>query len=211
MLPAKFSLIWPSSFRENLFYSGQSETRIALGSHVCWPNGTKQRNFIEDLTQMLSAKIGSMQFQRRRFFQQQPIRNKNCSWQLYLLAKRNETKKFIEDVTQMLPAKFGSIWPRSFRGEDLFNISQSETRIALGSHICWQKGMKRRNFIEDLTQMLPAKVGSIWPSSFSGEDVLTVTNQKKELLLAAMFICRLEPNEEVLQKILHRCFLPSLV
>jgi hypothetical protein len=29
----------------------------------------------------------------------------------------------------MLPAKFGSIWPRSFRGEDLFNISQSETRI----------------------------------------------------------------------------------
>jgi hypothetical protein len=29
----------------------------------------------------------------------------------------------------MLLAKFGSIWLRSFRGEDLFNISQSETRI----------------------------------------------------------------------------------
>jgi len=27
----------------------------------------------------------------------------------------------------MLPAKFGSIWPSSFRGEDFFNISQSET------------------------------------------------------------------------------------
>jgi hypothetical protein len=39
----------------------------------------------------------------------------------------------------------------SFRGEDLFYISQSETRIALGSHICWQNGTKRRNFIEDLT------------------------------------------------------------
>jgi hypothetical protein len=37
----------------------------------------------------------------------------------------------------MLPAKFGSIWPSSFRGEDLFNISQLEKRIALGSHICW--------------------------------------------------------------------------
>jgi hypothetical protein len=36
----------------------------------------------------------------------------------------------------MLPAKFGSIWPSSFRGEDFFNISQSETRIALGGHIC---------------------------------------------------------------------------
>jgi hypothetical protein len=51
----------------------------------------------------------------------------------------------------MLPAKVGLIWPRSFRGEDLFNISQSETRIALGSHICLPNGMKRRNFIEDLT------------------------------------------------------------
>jgi hypothetical protein len=30
----------------------------------------------------------------------------------------------------MLPAMFGSIWPSSFRGEDFFNISQSETRIA---------------------------------------------------------------------------------
>jgi hypothetical protein len=35
----------------------------------------------------------------------------------------------------MLPAKFGFIWPNSFRGEDFFNISQSETRIALGGHI----------------------------------------------------------------------------
>ena len=33
------------------------------------------------------------QFQRRRFFKQQPIRNKNCPWQPYLLAKWNETKK----------------------------------------------------------------------------------------------------------------------
>jgi hypothetical protein len=36
--------------------------------------------------------------------------------------------------------------------------------------------------------MLPAKVGSIWPSSFRGEDVLTLANQKQDLLLAAMFI-----------------------
>jgi hypothetical protein len=40
----------------------------------------------------------------------------------------------------MLPAKFGSIWPSSFRGEDFLNIIQSETRIALGGHICWRMG-----------------------------------------------------------------------
>ena len=51
----------------------------------------------------------------------------------------------------MLPAKFGSILPSSFRGEDVLNSSQSETRIALGGHICWWNGMKWRNFIENLT------------------------------------------------------------
>ena len=70
----------------------------------------------------------------------------------------------------MLPAKFGSIWPSSFRGEDVSNISQSETRIVLGGHICWWNGTKWRNFIEDLTSMLTAKRGSIWPSCFRGED-----------------------------------------
>jgi hypothetical protein len=33
--------------------------------------------------------------------------------------------------------------------------------------------------------MLPAKFGSILPSSFRGEDFLTVANQKKKLLLVA--------------------------
>jgi hypothetical protein len=83
----------------------------------------------------------------------------------------------------MLPAKVGSIWSRSFRGEDLFNISQSETRIALGSHICWPNGMKRRNFIEDLTLMLPAKFGSIWPSSFRGEDFFYSSQSEKRIAL----------------------------
>ena len=53
----------------------------------------------------------------------------------------------------MLPAKFGSIWSSSFRGEDFFNISQSETRIALGGHICWRNGTKWRNFIEAFCQV----------------------------------------------------------
>jgi hypothetical protein len=34
--------------------------------------------------------------------------------------------------------------------------------------------------------MFPAKFGSIWPSSFRGEDFLTVANQKQDLLLGAL-------------------------
>jgi hypothetical protein len=111
----------------------------------------------------------------------------------------------------MLPAKFGLIWSRSFRGEDLFNISQSETRIALGSHICCiyvrssikflrfvpfgqQIWLPRAILVSDclmlnkspplklLGQMEPNLAGSIY----------------EELLLAAMFIGRKEPNEDAL-------------
>ena len=46
--------------------------------------------------------------------------------------------------------------------------------------------------------MLPAKFGSILPSSFRGEDVLPLANQKEELILAVMFVDRMEPNEEAL-------------
>ena len=38
-------------------------------------------------------------------------------------------------------AKFGSIRPSCFRGEDFFNISQSEKRINLGSHVCRPNGL----------------------------------------------------------------------
>jgi hypothetical protein len=46
--------------------------------------------------------------------------------------------------------------------------------------------------------MLLAKFGSIWPSCFRREDFLTLANQKKELILAAMFVGRMELNEEAL-------------
>jgi hypothetical protein len=42
--------------------SSQSETRIALGGHICWWNGTKWRNFIEDLNDYLPLKFASVSF-----------------------------------------------------------------------------------------------------------------------------------------------------
>jgi hypothetical protein len=43
---------------------------------------------------------------------------------------------FIEDLPMMLPTKFRFIWPSGFRGEDILEINQSETKIACGSHVC---------------------------------------------------------------------------
>ena len=46
--------------------------------------------------------------------------------------------------------------------------------------------------------MLPAKFGSIWPSSFRGEDFFKLANQKQELPLAAIFVGGMGRNEETL-------------
>ena len=74
----------------------------------------------------------------------------------------------------MLPAMFGSIWLGIFKGEKIFrkfffNISESEIRIAHGGYVLSNRD-KMRNFVEDLTQMFPAKFGFIWPGGFRGGD-----------------------------------------
>jgi hypothetical protein len=123
----------------------------------------------------------------------------------------------------MLPAKFGSIWLSSFRGEDFFNSSQSEKKIALGGHVCWANGTKRRSFIEWLPrailvsdwlmlnkssplkllgQIKPNLVGSIYVRSSIKLLLLVpfapLANQKQKLLLAAIFVGQTERNEETL-------------
>jgi hypothetical protein len=46
--------------------------------------------------------------------------------------------------------------------------------------------------------MLPTKLQFIWPSGFREEDFFKSVNQKQELPMAAMFVGRMELNEEVL-------------
>jgi hypothetical protein len=43
---------------------------------------------------------------------------------------------FIEDLPRMLPTKFRFFGSCGFRGEDFFEINQSETRMACGGHVC---------------------------------------------------------------------------
>jgi hypothetical protein len=71
-------------------------------------------------------------FQRRRFLEIDPIRNKNCLWRPCLLMNWDE----LSILHRGLPTKFRFIWENGFRGEDYLEIDQSETRIACGGHVC---------------------------------------------------------------------------
>ena len=57
--------------------------------------------------------------------------------------------------------------------------------------------------------MLSTKFRFILPSGFGGDDLKKSANQKQELPVMAMFVNRLEQNEQSLERTFHRCFLPS--
>jgi hypothetical protein len=57
--------------------------------------------------------------------------------------------------------------------------------------------------------MLPTKFQFIWPCGFRGEEFFKSANQKQESPVTAMFVNGSERNEHSLQRIFHRCFLPS--
>jgi hypothetical protein len=64
----------------------------------------------------------------------------------------------------------------------------------------WPNGTKlgRKHLCKILYKA--SSYGSIWPTNMAtkSNSFLTLANQKKELLFAAMFIGRMEPNEEAL-------------
>jgi hypothetical protein len=72
-------------------------------------------------------------FQRRRFFRNQPIRNKNCLWWPCLSTDRDKMKIFREDMIWMLPTKFRFIWPSGFRGEDFFKSANQKQELPMAA------------------------------------------------------------------------------
>ena len=81
----------------------------------------------------------------------------------------------------MLSTKFRFIWPSGFRGKDLLEIDQSETRMACGGHVCNRSGTKWAIFIDDLQQMLHTKFQFIWQSSIRGEDCLEINQSETRI------------------------------
>ena len=90
-------------------------------------------------------------FQKRRYFRNLLIRNKNCLLPPCLWTNRAEMNNLYRGPSiYMLPIKFRFIWPSGFRGENCLEINQSETRIAYGGHVCKRIRTKWAIFIENL-------------------------------------------------------------
>jgi hypothetical protein len=77
-----------------------------------------------------------MQFQRRRFFRNQQIRNKNGLWRPCLLTDQDEIRNLYRgpaiDASYQVSVHLAKRLPR----RRFKKIGQSETRIAYGGHVC---------------------------------------------------------------------------
>ena len=76
------------------------------------------------------------QFQRRRFFRNQPIRNKNCLWRPCLLTDRDEMSNLYRRPSIDASYQVSVHLALQFQRRRFFIIGQSEKRIAYGSHVC---------------------------------------------------------------------------
>ena len=76
------------------------------------------------------------QFQRRRLFTNQPIRNKNCLWWPFLLMDRGEMSNHSKGLSIDASYQVSVHLAKRLQRRRIFKISQSETGFACGGHVC---------------------------------------------------------------------------
>jgi hypothetical protein len=75
-------------------------------------------------------------FQRRIFFRNQPIRNKNGLWQPCLLTDRDEMSNLYRGPSIDVSYQVSVHLAKRFQWRRFLKIGPSETRIACGGHVC---------------------------------------------------------------------------
>jgi hypothetical protein len=88
-------------------------------------------------------------FHKRRFFRNQPIRNKNCLWRPCLLMDRDGMSNLYRGPSIDASYQVSDHLDKRFQRKRFLEIDQSETRIACGGHVCTSIGTKLAFFIED--------------------------------------------------------------
>ena len=122
----------------------------------------KRKNSISshvDTTYQVSVHMAK-QFQRRRFFRNRPIRNKNCMWWPCLLIDRDEKSNL-------------------HRGHSI-DASYQVSVVAMF--------VNRSGRNEQASYRTFHRFRFIWPSGFRGKDFFKSANQKQELPMVAMFV-----------------------
>ena len=140
MLPTKLRFIWPSSFRGEDLKKNQP---IRNKDCLWWPCLLIDRNEMSilyrgssiDASYQASVHLAKW-VQRRRFFRNQPIRNKNCLWWPCLLTDRNEIGNLYRGPSIDTSYQVSLHLAKWVQRRRFLKIGQSEKRIACHGYFC---------------------------------------------------------------------------
>ena len=92
MLPTKFQFIWPSSFREEFKKSPNQKQESPVMAMFVLGSGLNEQSLQRTFHRCLLPSFGSFHLavSEDKICLNQPIRNKNCLWQPFLLLNRVE-------------------------------------------------------------------------------------------------------------------------
>ena len=93
------------------------------------------RRLSKDATYQVSIHLAK-RFQRRRFFRNQPIRNKNGLWRPCLLTDRDKMSTIYRGPAIDASYQVSVHLAKRFQRRRFLKIGQSETIIVYGGHIC---------------------------------------------------------------------------
>ena len=134
MLPTKCWFIWQSGFRGK---------PIRNKNCLWWSCLLTDRNLMSNVYRGPSKDVSyqalihlARRLQRRRFFRNQPIRNKNSLWRPYLLTDRDEMSNIYRGPSLDASYQVSVHLAKQFQRRRFLKIGQSETRIACGGHVC---------------------------------------------------------------------------
>jgi hypothetical protein len=178
VLPTKLRFILPSGFREEYFSRNRP---IRNKNYLWWSCLLADRNLITNLYREPSIDTSyqvsvylTKQLQRKRFFRNWPIRNKNCLWRPCLPTDQNEISNL-------------------YRGPSIYASYHVSVHLAKRFHRRFFRNQPIRN-MKFLWQ--PYLFRLIWPRGFRGEDFKKSAKQKQKLPMATKFVNGSVLNEE---------------
>jgi hypothetical protein len=125
---------------------------------------------------------------QRRFFRNQPIRNKNCLWRPCLLTDRDDMSSLYRGPAIDPSYQVSVHFAKRFQRRRFLKIGHSETRIAYGGHVCWRIGTKWALFIEILPRMLLPSFDS-FDKAILKETIFLEISQSETRIVCGGHVC----------------------
>ena len=140
----------------------------------------------KDPSYQISIQLAKL-FQRRRFFRNQPIRNKNCLWWPCLLTDRDEMSNLDREPSQMLPTKFRFIWQGGFR-DDFQKLTNQKQELSVVAIFVNGLEINEQSLQRTFHRCFLPSFGSFGQAVSEEKFFQKSTNQKQELPVVAMFV-----------------------